>query len=136
MTAPETMKISDTVVGEADPLRASRINPAAIRVGAPTNQRSWRPPEKADDDEALKWICAVGEHRDKEAFAALFNRYAPKVKSYLIQRAIGEPTAEEMAERALLAMWREAPLFPGHPTTAAGWIFRLTVREIVANQQL
>jgi len=50
------MKISDTVVGEADPRRASWSNLAAIRVGTPTNQRSWRPPEKADDDEALKWI--------------------------------------------------------------------------------
>jgi hypothetical protein len=56
-------------------------------------------------DEAL--LARVGAG-DKQAFAILFGRYAPKVKSYLIRLGAPPAMAEDLAQDAMLSTWRRA----------------------------
>ncbi len=69
-------------------------------------------------------VVAVAERGDRECFAVLYAHYAPRVKSYLI-RLGGADAAEEMAQEAMLAVWRKAALFDPAKASAGTWIFTI-----------
>ncbi|MDE2007283.1 MAG: sigma-70 family RNA polymerase sigma factor [Rhodospirillales bacterium] len=70
-------------------------------------------------------IVAVATRRDRAAFAALFTYFAPRVKSFLQKRGAGAAQAEDLAQEALLAVWRKAAQFDPARATAAAWIFAI-----------
>lgn len=70
-------------------------------------------------------IVAIARHRDRDAFAALFEHFAPRVKGYLIRLGLPPAQAEEMAQDVLVAVWRKAELFDPARASAATWIFRI-----------
>jgi RNA polymerase sigma-70 factor (ECF subfamily) len=69
-------------------------------------------------------IAAIAAHRDRAAFVALFQAYAPRVKGYLIRLGGGD-IAEEMAQEAMLKVWRKAHLFDPAKASAGTWIFTI-----------
>ncbi len=70
-------------------------------------------------------ILAIAADRDRAAFAALFAHYAPRVKTFLQRRGADAAQAEELAQEALLAVWRKADQFDPGRATAAAWIFAI-----------
>ncbi|MCR5878907.1 sigma-70 family RNA polymerase sigma factor [Phenylobacterium sp. J367] len=70
-------------------------------------------------------ILAIAQRRDREAFAALFEHFAPRVKGYLIRLGVPAAQAEELAQDALVAVWRKAELFDPARASASTWIFRI-----------
>ena len=70
-------------------------------------------------------IAAIAAGRDRAAFAALFSHYAPRLKSFLQRRGADAAEAEELAQEALLAVWRKAGQFDPGRATAAAWIFAI-----------
>ncbi len=70
-------------------------------------------------------IAAVGQHKDRAAFAALFAHFAPRIKTYLQRAGAEEGLADELAQEALLAVWRKADSFDPARATAATWIFTI-----------
>src|ERR1044072_4946683 len=63
--------------------------------------------------------------RDRDAFAALFERFAPRVKSYMLKLGATPAAAEELAQDTLLAVWRKAECFAPARAGAAAWIFTI-----------
>ena len=49
--------------------------------------------------------------RDRAAFAALFAHFAPRVKAYLMRLGAPPRMAEDLAQEAMLSLWRKAHLF-------------------------
>jgi RNA polymerase sigma-70 factor (ECF subfamily) len=80
-------------------------------------------PRAADPWSAL--IIAVAERQDRTAFTDLFNHFAPRVKAYLVRNGAGEAQAEEIAQEALLTVWRKAALFDASAASASTWIFTI-----------
>lgn len=70
-------------------------------------------------------IVTVAQRRDRAAFAALFDHFAPRIKAYLMRAGADEALADELAQEALLAVWRKAETFDGARATAATWIFTI-----------
>lgn len=70
-------------------------------------------------------IRAIATLRDREAFAALFLHFAPRVKSYLMRLGAAAPMAEELAQETLLTVWRKADLFDPARAGASTWIFTI-----------
>jgi RNA polymerase sigma-70 factor (ECF subfamily) len=60
-----------------------------------------------------------------EAFKALFQSYAPRVKSYMLRQGADPATAEELAQETLLAVWRKAALYSDEKGSATTWIFTI-----------
>ena len=56
-------------------------------------------------DEALLTRVGAG---DRDAFAILFRRLAPRVKAYLMGLGATESAADDLAQDAMVAMWRRA----------------------------
>lgn len=70
-------------------------------------------------------IHAIARRQDRDAFAALFAHFAPRVKSYLLRLGAGAGQAEELAQETLLTVWRKAPMFDPDRAGAATWIFTI-----------
>jgi RNA polymerase sigma-70 factor (ECF subfamily) len=67
----------------------------------------------------------VAANGDVEAFKALFQAYAPRVKSYMLRQGADAATAEELAQETLLAVWRKASLYSDEKGSATTWIFTI-----------
>jgi len=73
-----------------------------------------------EPDEALLVRVAAG---DRRAFAALFAKYAPKVKGYLIKLGANGALAEDLAQDAMVSVWRRAGSFDRTKAKGSTWIF-------------
>ena len=70
-------------------------------------------------------IIAVADRRDTSAFAELFRYFAPRIKSLLLRMGTPSELAEELAQEAMLTVWRKAHLFDPNGASASGWVFRI-----------
>lgn len=70
-------------------------------------------------------IEAVALDRDREAFARLFQYFAPRLKAWLIKAGATPGAAEDFAQDAMLTVWRKADLFDARKARAATWIFTI-----------
>ena len=67
-------------------------------------------PNGATSD-AARWaalIEAVATRGDREAFATLFEHFAPRIKTFMRRSGASEQSADEFAQEALLAVWSKA----------------------------
>lgn len=67
-------------------------------------------------------IAAIARSGDREAFAALFDHFAPRVKGLLMRGGTSAELAEEVAQETLLTVWRKAALFDPAKASASTWI--------------
>jgi RNA polymerase sigma-70 factor (ECF subfamily) len=81
--------------------------------------------EVADVARLNACVLAVARARDRAAFQALFDHFAPRVKGYLMRLGAGSAVAEDLAQEAMLAVWRKAVLFDPVKASASTWIFTI-----------
>jgi RNA polymerase sigma-70 factor (ECF subfamily) len=72
------------------------------------------------EDEALLVRVAQG---DRAAFASLFGKYAGRVKGYLIRLGAAAAAAEDLAQDAMVSVWRRAASYDPAKAKASTWIF-------------
>ena len=75
--------------------------------------------------DVARLVLAIAADGDREAFAALFGHFAPRVKAYLIRLGVQGGAAEELAQETLLTVWRKAATFDPARAGAATWIFTI-----------
>ncbi len=74
--------------------------------------------------EALPGLLArVGGHRDREAFAALFAYFAPRLKNFYLRRGVDGGAAEDLAQETMLRIWHHAGQFDPARAAPAAWVF-------------
>jgi len=71
------------------------------------------------------YLEQVASRRDPTAFRALYELYAPRIKSYMLRQGADAATAEELAQETLLAVWRKAQLYAPEKGNATTWIFTI-----------
>lgn len=76
-------------------------------------------------DEPANLILAVAQRGDRDAYALLFEHFAPRVKSYMLRLGATPEAAEELSQEALLTVWRKAALFDPSRAGASTWIFAI-----------
>lgn len=87
------------------------------------------PPESPEEMAAL--IAAIARDADRTAFARLFGYYAPRLKSYLRRMRVDERLAEDLAQEAMLTVWRKAALFDPEKASAGTWIFTIARNRFI-----
>ena len=70
-------------------------------------------------------LVRVGRDRDKSAFAELFDYFAPRVKSFLLRLGTDMSLAEEIAQEAMIMVWRRAETYDPRQSAASTWIFTI-----------
>lgn len=86
---------------------------------------------RADFSQQTVWMLAVRDKRDRTAFAALFDHFAPRLKGMIMRSGIPAHQAEEIVQDVMLTVWRKASLFDPHRAQVAAWIY-----QIARNRQI
>lgn len=73
-----------------------------------------------ESDNAVLARVAKG---DRAAFSLLFGRFAAKVKAYLIRLGATPALAEDLAQDAMVSVWRRAASYDPAKAKASTWIF-------------
>ena len=78
-----------------------------------------------------EWLLAVRDQRDRQAFARLFDFFAPRLKSMIMRSGINAAQAEDIVQDVMLTAWRKADQFDPSRAQASGWIY-----QIARNRQI
>lgn len=78
-----------------------------------------------DGGKAEKLIEAIARDRDRPAFEQLFSLYAPRIKSLLVRQGTPIEIAEDLAQEAMLIVWRKAAYFAASRGSASAWIYTI-----------
>lgn len=70
-------------------------------------------------------IEAIAANRSREAFAEIFQFFAPRVKSYLLRLGTEDSLAEELSQEVLVTVWRKAEQYDRKQASVSTWIFRI-----------
>lgn len=84
-----------------------------------------RIPTASRADDPSDWIASIAEHGDRSAFAKLFRRFAPKLKSYFLRNGFEDGEAEDLSQETLLRVWRCADQFDPAKCEPWGWIYAI-----------
>ena len=72
------------------------------------------------------YLAAVAEHRDKEAFAKLFDHYAPLIRSYSLARDPGATLlADDLVQEVMTRIWLKAGSYNVRLANLNTWVFTL-----------
>lgn len=77
-----------------------------------------------ENEEMLQLVELVG-NGDQQAFARLFDHLAPRVASYLQRGGTPAHSAEELAQEAMVILWRKAPSFDPARGAVTTWVFAI-----------
>lgn len=104
-----------------------RHEPAAakkVRVMGPARPRRKVAREMTDTTHS-DLMVRVRDHQDREAFAALFEHFAPRLKAFLMKSGSPADQAEEFAQDVMVTLWQKSEQFDPSRASAATWIFTI-----------
>ncbi|MDF1768707.1 sigma-70 family RNA polymerase sigma factor [Maricaulis sp.] len=84
-----------------------------------------RPSAAVDSRAMSNLLVRVGQARDRQAFRALFDHFAPRIRSFLLQRRVPKAQAEDITQDVMLAVWRRAASFDPAKAGASTWIYTI-----------
>lgn len=76
-------------------------------------------------EELAELIRRVAIGGDRQAFAALFRFYAPRLKSFLGRQGYAELECEDLVQETMLNIWRKASSFDPVKAGASTWIYTI-----------
>jgi len=81
-----------------------------------------RAPTAADAEQLIAAIARLG---DRAAFVALFDHFAPRLKTYLRYLGADDAAADDLVQDVMLTVWRRAGQFDPQKASASTWIFTI-----------
>ncbi|AML53737.1 MULTISPECIES: sigma-70 family RNA polymerase sigma factor [Falsihalocynthiibacter] len=81
--------------------------------------------------EQTVWMIAIRDTRDRDAFARLFDHFAPRLKGFIVRSGTSSSMAEEIVQDVMLTVWRKADMFDPHRAQVSAWIY-----QIARNRQI
>lgn len=108
-----------------DPTVAPAANRCPAAADASCDERLPVAPQK-ELSEQTRLMLAVRDRRDKQAFAALFDFYAPRLKGFVMRGGSDGAQAEEIVQEVMLTIWRKADQFDPERAQVSGWIYQIT----------
>ncbi|MGB7240930.1 MAG: sigma-70 family RNA polymerase sigma factor [Sulfitobacter sp.] len=70
-------------------------------------------------------MARIRDHRDKTAFAELFQHFAPRIKGFLMNSGADASMAEECTQDVMATLWRKVHMFDPSRASVATWIFTI-----------
>ncbi len=70
-------------------------------------------------------ISRVAESRDRQAFAELFDHFAPRLKSFMMRKSASAELAEDLVQEAMIAVWTKAQSYEPSKGAVTTWVFTI-----------
>jgi len=106
-------RVIDRVPAAAGAPRLTVVTPQRGRGAMPTSE------------ELNELVRAVATNGDRQAFAVLFKHFAPRVVTYLVRGGTAPASAEELAQEAMVVLWRKAASFDPARAGVSTWVFTI-----------
>ncbi len=85
-----------------------------------------RSPTGLQSREAMSDLLSlIARERSQDAFRELFERFAHRVKAYMLRSGADPATAEELSQETLMVVWRKAALYSPEKGNLSTWIFTI-----------
>ena len=84
--------------------------------------QSKRMADGLDTNKLMEKVVADG---DKEAFSQLYTHFAPRIKAMMMKMSPDASVAEEVAQEALISLWRKAHSFDPSKASLSTWLFTI-----------
>ena len=75
--------------------------------------------------ELAKWLLAVAERSDVEAFNRLFEHFAPRLIGFFSRAGLPRDAAEEVAQETMISVWTKARLYDPREAGVSTWIYTI-----------
>lgn len=99
---------------------------AGILLRRPAEARMTEDIERRRTAEFLAGLVrSIAEQRDREAFVALFQHFAPRLNSYLLRQGAAADSAEEIVQETMVNVWNRAPQFDPSKASASTWVYTI-----------
>ncbi len=73
-------------------------------------------------------LAAIATNEDRQAFAELFDYFAPKIKAYMLTGKAGyisPEAADELVQESMIKVWRKAASYHPMKARVSTWIFTI-----------
>ena len=87
-----------------------------------------RPDPKNEDMAAQRLVQRVARNLDREAFAELFDAFAPRVKTFIIRKGASPDLAEELVQETMINVWTKAGFYDPAKGSVLTWIFTIAAQ--------
>lgn len=90
-----------------------------LRLKAPSSADTTQRQRFADN------MSKIAAEKCRASFAELFEFFAPRLKSYMLQLGAEPAQAEDLAQEVMVTVWRKAEQFDVSKASVSTWIFRI-----------
>lgn len=80
---------------------------------------------QAEGQYASRLMSGVARNRDPEAFRALFELFAPRVRAFIARRESDQAAVEDVVQETFVNVWRKAHLYDAGKASPATWIYTI-----------
>ncbi len=80
---------------------------------------------RAEFSQQTLWMLAVRDARDRDAFAMLFDFYAPRVKAMAMRGGAPAAVAEEIVQDVMMRLWQKAAQFDPERAQVSSWVYQI-----------
>ena len=70
-------------------------------------------------------MTEIAVNKSREAFAELFEFFAPRLKNYLLRLGTTDSEAEDLTQDVMVTVWRKAGTYDRKQASVSTWIFRV-----------
>jgi len=81
--------------------------------------------DNQSQEEFTGLVRRVADERDRKAFEALFDHFAPRLNGYLLRLGLERGEAEDMAQEVMAVLWHKANLFDPEKSSLSTWLYRI-----------
>jgi len=67
----------------------------------------------------------VADHRDRQAFAQLFEHFGPRLKGFMMRKGANAELAEDLVQDAMIAVWNKAGMFSPGKGSVTTWVYTI-----------
>lgn len=85
----------------------------------------------ASADEMANLIERVAAHGDRDAFESVFRYYMPRLKAWGVYSGVSAAVSEELAQEAMISLWRKAATFQRSRASAACWVYAIFRNKMI-----
>lgn len=75
-----------------------------------------------------RWIACivdVAQNKNRKAYFYLYEHFAPKLKSFLMQRNVQAAIAEEIVQETFITVWQKANYYTANKAYVSTWVFTI-----------
>jgi RNA polymerase sigma-70 factor, ECF subfamily len=88
--------------------------------------RNIRPDWPTEDGINKRLMQRVAQNLDREAFGELFDKLAPRLKSFMMRKGTSAELAEDLVQEAMILIWTKAGLYDPAKGSVMGWVYTLS----------